>query len=285
MTLLMALLLTAAGPDPDAADWRAGLPASLSLEDLQDQETRREREERERREGGRESREDRGPKYGLGVQLQGRWSLPFGSANRDVSTFSGVGGGATVVYDSNLAWSDLFGSGWGTSLTVEVTMVRAGRAEGGYGRSKNNFSVGGYLSFMQDNLSGETASDGSGNTISAEDMSMDSYLVGGTIYQNMGNNVYYEGRMGIGAVHYSEVNGTFSTGFPFPSTFEGNLFKETWNIAFELRGGIGYRVGPLGLSVGMGLRLLGPPSAGGGVDLDSGLLWTWDIDLGIELGF
>jgi hypothetical protein len=30
---------------------------------------------------------------------------------------------------------------------------------------------------------------------------------------------------------------------------------------------------------------MGPPSAGGGVDLDSGLLWTWDIDLGIELGF
>jgi len=283
VTLLMALLLTAAGPDPEASDWLDGLPTKISLEEPQDQETRRERESRERE--GRESREEKGPKYGLGVQLQGRWSLPFGSANRDISTFSGVGGGATVVYDSNLSWSDLFGSGWGTSLTVEVTVVRAGKADGGYGRSKNNFSIGGYVSFLQDHFSGETTSDGSGNTISAEDMTMETYLVGGTMYQNLGNNVYTEGRMGIGAVHYSQVNGTFSTGFPFPTTFEGNLFKETWNIAFEIRGGIGYRLGPLGLSVGMGFRIMGPPSEGGGVSLDSGALMTWDIDLGAELGF
>jgi len=284
VTLLMALLLTAAGPDPDAADWRAGLPASLSSEEPQDQETRKEREAREARES-RDRSEDRGPKWGLGVQLQGRWSLPFGSANRDIATFSNPGGGATVTYDSSLSWSDLFGSGWGTSLTVEVTMVRAGRGDGGYGRSKNNFTVGGYLSFLQDHFTGETVSDGAGNTISAEDLTMETYLVGGTMYQNMGNNVYYEGRLGIGAVHYSQVNGMFSTGFPFNNTFEGNLFKETWNFAMEVRGGFGYKLGPLGLSVGMGFRLMAPPSAGSGVALDSGVLMTWDIDLGVELGF
>jgi hypothetical protein len=35
----------------------------------------------------------------------------------------------------------------------------------------------------------------------------------------------------------------------------------------------------------MGFRLMAPPSAGSGVALDSGVLMTWDIDLGIELGF
>jgi len=278
VTLLMALFLAAAGPEADAARWRAELPAGLSLEDPQDPDMRRERE-------ARTARTDQGPKYGLGLQVQGRWSFPLGSANRDTASFRNPGGGVAGVYDSSLAWSDLFRSGWGTSFTAEVTVVRAGTGDGGYGRAKNNFSVGGYLSFLQNHLIGDTVSDGAGNRISVEDMALESYLVGVTMYQNLGHSVYTEGRLGVGAVHYSEVNGTFNVPFPFAQNFKGTMFRDTWNLAAELRGGLGYRIGPLGFTLGMGLQFMMPPDAGGAIDLNPGALMTWDIDLGAELGF
>lgn len=282
MTLLMAVLLTAAGPDSSADEWRATLPASLSAEEPQDRESRSSREDRD----WRESREERsGPKWGLGVQLQGRWSLPFGSANKDVSTFSNPGGGVSVVYQSNLSWSDLFNNGWGTSLTAEVSIVKAGRGDGGYGRSKNNMQVGVYVSFMQDHFSGTTTSDSAGTKITTDDLSMNTYLVGGTVYQNLGEGVYTEGRMGIGAVHYSAVPGTLTSPGLLGQTFQDTLFKDSWNFASEIRGAIGYRLGPLGLSVGMGFRFLAPPNEGSLVDLSPGAFMTWDIDLGAELGF
>jgi hypothetical protein len=278
VTLLMALLLSAAGPDPDAADeWRAELPAGISIEDPQDPDNRKDREDRERRQEK--------PKYGLGLQVQGRWSLPFGSANGGSAVYSAPGGGVSVVFDSSLSWSDLFTSGWGTSITAEVTVVRAGTSDGGYGKSKNNFSVGGYLSLLQNHLSGQRVTDDVGNSITADDLTMESYLVGATMYQNMGNNVYTEGRFGIGAVHYSAVNATYTSSFPFTQTFDGELFKDTWNFALELRGGVGYRIGPLGVSIGMGFQLMAPPHVGNVIDLSPGVLMTWDIDLGIELGF
>jgi hypothetical protein len=178
--------------------------------------------------------------------VQGRWSLPFGSADSSSAVYSNPGGGVSVVYGSHLSWSELFTSGWGTSITAEVTVVRAGTSDGSYGRSKNNFSVGGYLSLLQNHLNGQRTSDGAGNSITADDLTMESYLVGATMYQNMGNNVYTEGRIGIGAVHYSAVNATYTSSFPFSQTFDGELFKDTWNFATELRGGVGYRMGPLG---------------------------------------
>jgi hypothetical protein len=145
--------------------------------------------------------------------------------------------------------------------------------------------MGGYVSFLQSHLTGDTVSDDVGTSLTAEDLSLEAYLVGATMYQNLGNNVYTEGRFGIGAVHYSEVNGTVRTGFPFAQTFEGTLFKDTWNFAMELRGGVGYRIGPLGVSIGMGFQFLMPPNSGNAINLDSGFLMTWDIDLGVELGF
>jgi hypothetical protein len=276
VTLLMALFLAAAAPDTDdAADWRAQLPGSLSLEDPQDPDARR----------ARQARESSEPKYGLGVELQGRWSLPLGSASRDVAAVSNPGGGIALVYSSHLDWSDLFSSGWGTSLTVEVTVVRAGTTDGGYGRARNNFSFGTYVSLMQDHLSGDRVSDDSGTSLTADDMTMESYIVGGTVYQNMGNSVYTEGRLGIGAVHYSQVNGTFRYPFPINQTFEGTLFEDTWTLTLEVRGAIGYRLGPLGLSLGTGFRMMMPPKSGDAIDLNSGVLLAWDIDLGVELGF
>lgn len=270
MTLIMAVLFVAAGPESE--DWRASLPSAVSIEEPQDPDSRKDRE-------------DRGPKYGLGLEFQGRWVMPLGSASHEVTNVNNPGGGVTLLYDHKLGWSDLFGSGWGTSLTAEITVVRAGKSDGAYGRSRNNFSAGGYFSVMQDHLLGHDSRDSSGNTLSPDDLTMGTYMVGGTLYQNIGNSFYAEGRLGVGAVHYSQVSGTFHYQPPTSVTFQGTLFDDTWNFAAEARGALGYRLGPVGLSLGMGFRLLGPPDSGKAAEFNSGNLMTWDIDLGVEIGF
>jgi len=40
-----------------------------------------------------------------------------------------------------------------------------------------------------------------------------------------------------------------------------------------------------GIVLGLGFRILAPPSEGGNFDMNSGAFWTFDIDLGVELGF
>jgi hypothetical protein len=39
------------------------------------------------------------------------------------------------------------------------------------------------------------------------------------------------------------------------------------------------------VSIGMGFQLMAPPHVGDVINLSPGVLMTWDIDLGVELGF
>ena len=276
LTLTLALLAAVSGPDPDQVPSYAeiALPTSLASEQGYQQETE-PRRERER---------DSGPKFGLSFGIEGRYSFPFGYANRDVYAVDNPAGGVTLLFDGNLRWNDMFSSGWGTSLIAEIITMQAGRggsSSGGRGRGK--FSAGGYISFSQDQFSGQHNSDGFGNSFSLDDMTMNTYLVGATMYNDLGEGMFMDGRFGIGAVHYSAVSADYN--FLFTPPFRGEFFEDTWNFALEVHGGTGFRLGPLAFTLGLGLRMLMPPSPSGTVDIDSGILWTFDITLGIEIGF
>jgi hypothetical protein len=278
MTMLLALLLAAAGPDADDAPTYADLVLPLTLAS-EEQETRT----RDRDQDSSSSRREYAPKYMISLGIEGRFTLPFGYANREVYYVSNPGGGATVTFNGNLGWNDIFSSGWGTSLVAEVTMMQTGRG-GGEGKGRGNSSIGGYIAFSQDHLYGTNANDGHGNSFTAEDMTMNTYLVGMTLYQNVGGGFFTQGRLGLGAVHYSEVNAQYR--FVFSPTFDAPLLADTWNFAMELRGGGGYRVGPFGFTLGIGGRMLFPPREAGPVaSLESGIVWTFDIDAGVEIGF
>lgn len=277
MNILTALMLAAAGPDADDAAnlVELSLPLSLAAEQgYQDPDIRRERTA---------AAESSPNKYLLSFGLAGRWTTPFGYANRDVYAVDNPGGGVTLLFDSNLRWNDLFDSGWGTSLTAEFTMVQAGRSGGGTGRSRGKFSAGGYLSFSQDNFSGDSVSDNFGNRFRTDDLSMNSYLVGASAYQSMGDGVYVDGHFGIGAVHYAKVDAEYD--FQFQPSFRGEFLEDTWNFAMELRVSTGYTFGPIAIYVGLGGRMFGPPDEATSVDMDSGMFFTFDVDLGVELGF
>jgi len=66
--------------------------------------------------------------------------------------------------------------------------------------------------------------------------------------------------------------------------FKDEIFKDTWTIGSDFRAEFGIRAGPLGISLGIGLRIQAPPSEGSRVSINSGAFWTFDLTLGVELG-
>jgi ABC-type branched-subunit amino acid transport system permease subunit len=97
--------------------------------------------------------------------------------------------------------------------------------------------------------------------------------------------VGYGGLISLGAVHYTEVEGTF-TGplFPLGGTRD-KILKDTYTFASNFAFNGGYRLGPIGLTLGGAFRIMAPPSEGTHFSMNSGAFWTFDINLGAELGF
>ena len=212
----------------------------------------------------------------VNAAIHGRWAIPFGSADRDVFVY----GGGVFLVDQHLSWSDLFHSGWGFDLELDIMFGDAS----GRGRMRTpGFDYGAFLAVMVDEFTGGSVSDSGGNFIHPDNLNMNTFLVGGKVIQSFDQGFFADGRFGLGAVHYSAVNATF--GGPLLPDFHDELLKDTWTFALDLRGHGGIRLGPVGLTIGMGFRFLVPPSEGARVSLDSGPLWVFDIDLGAEIGF
>src|SRR5262249_3207792 len=149
----------------------------------------------------------------------------------------------------------------------------------------SKFSAGAYVTFSQDHFSGGNDTDQHGSTISVEDLETTSYIIGLLAYQDMGEGAFVDGRFGIGAVHYGAVEAPATASGFLGSTARNIFLEETWGFALEVRGGGGYRFGPLAIRLGVGLGLWTPPDAGPTVNIDSGIFWTFSIDLGLELNF
>jgi hypothetical protein len=221
----------------------------------------------------------------MSAGVRGQWSIPFGFASRDVA-FISSGAGATLAIDSNLSWSDLFNPGWGAGLTVDLTMYRVGKGSGydsGYGKSRGKVAMGGYLSINEVHYDGNSTSDSFNNSITPDQMVLSTAVIGPMIFQDMGDGAFAEGRFGIGVAHYSECGATYRAA-PFAAV-RGQLFEETWTLATEFKGAAGFQLGPLAVSLGIGAKLLLPPNRASGVDLDPGLFWSFDVELGVDLGF
>lgn len=221
------------------------------------------------RRGGQE------PDFGLNAAFHLRYGIPFGAADRDVAGVAGPSG-TVIIVDQNISWADLFDDGWSAELEVDVFV-------GNLREHGHVFRYGGYFSFAVSHYEGDGLSDDQGRKMRTGDLDMEVFLVGGKVVQPTGENTFIDGRMGVGAVHYSAVSAVFSA--PLVTAFETELFEETWTFAFEFRGHGGLKLGPLSLVIGLGLSGLLPPSEGDGADLSSGLLWVFDVDVGAELGF
>jgi hypothetical protein len=216
-----------------------------------------------------------GESFRLGVTLaaQARVSLPFGAADEgDIFVV-----GNTVFIEGHLDYSELFEPGYG--FTLEADLMARPRLDPDVDPRLQPLAMGGFVALGWDRFGGETTRDETGTRVSPEALEVGTVFVGVKADGVVQGNFYGDLRFGMGAVHYPSLDARFEPGG------RGELFSESWEFAMEIRGHFGWRFGPLGLVFGMGGRLMAPPENGRESNLDPGILWTLDFELGAELGF
>lgn len=214
-----------------------------------------------------------GFRIGLTVGAQARVSLPFGQADEGTIIVSGN----TIFIENTIDYSDLFNVGYGFTLEADL-MFRPDYPPDLEPRYRPA-AIGGFVAFEWDTFGGSTARDRTGTEIRPEALHLPSVFVGvkgaGWVYEHFVGDL----RFGLGGVHYPSLKAQFQPGG------RGELFSESWEFAMEIRMHFGWKLGPVGLLFGMGGRLLTPPDPGAQSNLDPGIFWTLDFELGAEIGF
>jgi hypothetical protein len=206
----------------------------------------------------------------------GRFNLPFGAANREVITY----GGGIFIINEHVGWNDLFHPGWGFDLELDIL---PGDASGKGRMREKGFDYGFFVAILYDDFAGNSVSDGTGNFLRMDDLTTTSVLVGPKFLQHFQGGFFGDFRFGLGGVHYAAVEGTL--GGPAVPDFRSEIFRDTWTFTMDLRMHGGVRLGPLGLTAGLGLRFQLPPSESAQIALDPRPVWIFDVDVGVELGF
>jgi hypothetical protein len=217
--------------------------------------------------------QDDGFRIGVTLGAQARLSLPFGEADEGAVFVSGN----TLFIEETLDYSDLFDVGYGFTLEADL-MVRP-LAPLGVSPRYRPADIGGYVALGWDWYPGSSTRDEAGTRIRPDTLRLPSIFVGIKGAGLVEENFFGDLRLGFGAVHYPSLEARFEPGG------RGELFAESWEFAMEIRMHFGWRLGPLGLVFGMGGRLMAPPDAGLGSNLDPGIFWTLDFELGAEIGF
>jgi hypothetical protein len=289
MSILATLLLWSAcgqasianGPDPDnevAFGPDTGLPLRLAdslpaqqqpapLDNAPVEKAGRRQEDFER---------NRDDSLLVNFGLKARFSIPFGAADRSYYSYYN-----TYYVDHYYSWGDFFNPGWGLEAEADFFFGKNGPGH----RRSPGFNYGLAVIVQVDEYYGRNIGGDFGNDLRLDDMSATTLMIGGRVLQTLGNDFYYGGLISLGAVHYTEVEGTF-TGPLFPLTGQRDkILRDTYTFASNFAFNGGYRLGPIGLTLGGALRIMAPPSEGPHFSMNSGAFWTFDINLGVEIGF
>jgi len=208
--------------------------------------------------------------------LKGRVSIPFGAANRSYYNYYGY-----YYVDHYNSWSDFFNPGWGLEAEADFFFGKNGPGH----RRSPGFNYGLAIVLQVDEFKGRNVNGDFGNSLSMDDMSATTLMIGGRVLQTLSSDFYYGGLISLGAVHYTEVEGTFKGPLFALGGTRDRIFKDTYTFASNFAFNGGYRLGPIGLTLGGALRIMAPPSEGTHFSMNSGAFWTFDVNLGAEIGF
>lgn len=197
-----------------------------------------------------------------------RWTLAF-LARVDVP-------GDTQVTDTGVAYSDVFDVGYG--LTVEASMLSWFMPD---------WAIGGYIAVGWDRFSGSSNVDlGTGEFASFNDQNVTTVVIGGKIVQRFGPYFFWEGYMGLGLVHYSELTFTDVT---IPGAPNGGLqfFKPVTHGLFEFGGRVGFGSPQLTFDMGIDFRFMGSEARGRDVTnlVNPDYFFDFIFELGLTLRF
>src|SRR4051812_43435015 len=154
--------------------------------------------------------------------LKARFSIPFGAADRSYYSYYN-----TYYVDHYYSWGDFFNPGWGLEAEADFFFGKNGPGH----RRSPGFNYGLALVLQVDEYKGRNVGGDFGNNLSMGDMSATTLMIGGRVLQTLSNDFYYGGLISLGAVHYTEVEGTF-TGPLFPLIGQRDkIFKDTYTFA------------------------------------------------------
>ncbi len=204
------------------------------------------------------ARESLGRHSSASVALYGRASFPSdGDVTRD-----------------HVTWSDLFDPGLGVSLEGDVLI-----------NVVHEWSVGPYVSVGWDTFNGVRNVDDVGDTLDPGPMRMVTVIAGAKWQGWFDPMFFWEGRIGLGMVHYDAVKADFILGGVLFDNQE--FFKASNRGVFELGGRVGFGTPPLAVDLGMGFRIMGGPGRGKDVTnfIDPDPLVTFMLELGVLVQF
>jgi hypothetical protein len=180
----------------------------------------------------------------------------------------------TDVTVDHLTYSDFFDVGLGLSVEGDLLQYVT-----------PHWGMGGYLSVGWDRFSGQSLSFSNGDVANVGDMDLTTFIVGGKLVQHVNPFLTWEGRMGVGIVHYRSVHwsGT-DLGIPFTND---ELFRAITRGVFEIGGRIGFGNPRIEGDFGFGVRIMGGAARGKDVTnaIDPEILTTFMLELGLTLHF
>jgi hypothetical protein len=216
--------------------------------------------------------DERGPR-GRGGQVTEEWVLPRLRGSLSFYGRASFPGDTDVTID-HLTYSDFFDAGLGLSVEGDLLQYVS-----------PHWGIGGYLSVGWDRFNGQTLDFISGDTATVGDMNLTTVIVGGKVVQRVSPFMTWEGRMGVGVVHYRSVQWSgIDTGVPFT---DEELFRSINRGVFEIGGRIGFGNSHIQGDFGFGLRYMGGAARGKDVTnaIDPDLLFTFMLELGLTIRF
>jgi hypothetical protein len=217
-------------------------------------------------------------RFGISVAALARVAIPFGSADAGNTFVSGN----VIVIHNRMSYLDLFSPGFGFTVEADFMMRPPPPVPGGPPWERTP-AMGGYVAFECDWFGGDSATDDFGTRVSPDTLRLPQVYVGfkaeGTVEDNFFGNVNF----GLGAAHYPSLTARIQPA-GLPGT-DREFFQDTVAFAMELRSHFGWRAGPAAFVFGLGGRLIAPPQAGATVSIDPRILWTFDVELGVQVGF
>jgi len=188
------------------------------------------------------------------VSIQGRYSLPLGTVDSDLS----------------VDYGDLFKSGLG--LSVEGSLLW---------KVGPKWKFGPYLSVGWDGYDGKGFTDDVGDTLTPDSMSLTTFLVGARGLLELGPQAELDLHMAFGATRYGRVDGVFTmSGIPLDVV----VFNSSTKFAFDIGMRFNLIAGPVFFDAGFDVRSQGAPD-NADFDFNSGPLVTFGIEFGVGIRF
>jgi hypothetical protein len=210
---------------------------------------------------------------GQGGQVVEEWYTPRTRVSLSVYGRVSFPSDTQVTID-DLWYSDFFDPGLGLSVEGDILAYLA-----------PTWAIGGYLSVGWDSFNGNTVGFTPIDFVRPEDMELTTAILGVKVLQRVSPYVIWEGRMGVGAVHYSSVDWSGQdAGVPFANE---QLFQSITRAVWEIGGRIGVGNPHIEADFGFGIRIMGGASRGRDVTnfIDPDILTTFMLELGVTVRF